>query len=292
MGMNRGFLLIVAAGVLLLAALFYTVYAFDESEPWGERVAVIRVVGMLSVDGYGPSVNPQDIADLIEAAEENPSVKAIVIEIDSTGGSGVAADEIARYMRDAEKPVVTWIGDVGASAGYWVAASGDYVMAHPLSLTGSIGAYSMIVTFPGLLDRYDVDVEMVKSAEYKDIGSPFRNMTGEEREILQEMIDYVVDEFVIYVAEQRGMEVEEVREIADGRPFSGKKALELGLVDGLGNRKDAVNKAAELGGIVGEPEVIVLEVSEPLFGSIFSKAAESFGYGLGAGVNDNLITLQ
>jgi len=290
--MNRNFWLIVGAGALLVFALFYTVYSFEDSEPWGERVAVVRVVGMISVDGYGARTNPQDIGDLIDKAEENPSVKAIVLEIDSPGGTPVGSDEIARHVEDAEKPIVVWIADVGASGGYWIAASGDYVMAHPMSLTGSIGAYSMVITIPGLLEEWDIGSETIKSGKYKDIGTPFREMTGEEREILQDMVDDIHTEFVSHIAEQRGMSVEEVEAIADGRPFSGREALELGLVDGLGNREDAIDKAAELGGISGEPEILVLEVSEPFFNSFFSKAAENIGYGIGAGLRDNLIRLQ
>jgi len=290
--MNRGLWLILGMGGLLLVALFYTVYYFEESEPWGQRVAVVRVVGMISMDGYGPSVDPHEIGDMIMEAEANPSVKAIVVEIDSPGGSPVGSDEIARYVEDAEKPVVTWIGDVGASGGYWVAASGDYVMAHPMSLTGSIGAYSMVVTIPGLLEKWDVGTETIKSGKYKDIGSPFRNMTEEEKAILQEMIDEIEVEFVDHIAENREMEVEDVRKIADGKPFSGRKALEYGLVDELGNREDAVRKAGELGGIVGEPEIIVLEIEAPLFESLFTKISENIGYGIGSGLKDGFINIQ
>ena len=280
-------IVIIVCAALLVSSLVYTFFSIEGTEPWEEKVAIVRMVGTISPSELGQTVNPRDVKELIREAEENPSVKAIVIEIDSPGGSPVSSDEIARAIKDAEKPVVAWMGDVGASGAYWVASAADRVVAHPMSITGSIGAYSMIFTISGFMEEYGLDAEVVKSAEFKDVGSLFRNATPEEIAIFQEIVDEIHEEFVQEVAGNRGLEVEEVRKLADGKPFTGKHAKEVGLVDELGNLEDAIQLAAELGGIVGEAETVVLEMEKPFLPYLFSKVSENFGYGFGSGIAQN-----
>ena len=224
-------------------------------------VAVIRLEGMIvsSRSATGLQViTPKRVEGLLDQAEEDPFVRAIVVRIDSPGGDVVASDEIYRMLLDTEKPVVVSMGSVAASGGYYIACGADYIVAHPDSLTGSIGVISQFVNAEGLMKKLGVEVVVIASGPAKDIGSPFREMTEEEQELWRGIIGEVYEDFVAVVAERRGLPVDRVRELADGRVYTGHQALEAGLVDELGTLEDAIAKAAELGGIEGEPEVVEL----------------------------------
>ena len=224
-------------------------------------VAVIRLEGMIVGDRNATSlqaITPKQVKDLLEQAEDDPFVQAIVIRIDSPGGDVVASDEIYRMLLEVEKPVVVSMGSVAASGGYYIACGADYIVAHPDSLTGSIGVISQFVNAEGLMKKVGVEVVVIASGPAKDIGSPFREMTEEERDLWRGIIDEVYEDFVAVVAERRGLPLDQVRELADGRVYTGHQALEAGLVDDLGTLEDAIAKAAELGGIEGEPEVVEL----------------------------------
>ncbi|MFH1786839.1 MAG: signal peptide peptidase SppA [archaeon] len=268
--MDKVYLVLIVVGLLFIGSVTYSYMAFTDGFPWGDKIAVIEINGPIDFGPMQNGVAPVQIASLIKEAEENPSVKAIVLEINSPGGSPVSSDEIARAVRDAEKPTVAWLGDIAASGGYWIAASADKIVAHPMSVTGSIGAFSLLVELSDLMDDVGVNVEYIQSAEYKSLGSPFHNATDEEKQILLDMVLEIHEQFVQTVAESRGMDVEAVRKIADGRPFSGRTAYELGLVDSLGNEQDAIELAKELGGVEGEPEIIRMQPKKPLFLDLFS----------------------
>jgi len=230
----------------------------------GPAVAVIRLDGMI-VSGRNATslqaITPERVDDLLKQAEEDPFVQAVVVRIDSPGGDVVASDEIYRMLLGMEKPVVASMGSVAASGGYYIACGADYIVAHPDSLTGSIGVISQFVNAEGLMKKLGVEVVVIASGPAKDIGSPFREMTEEEQALWRGIIDEVYEDFVAVVAERRGLPMDRVRELADGRVYTGHQALEAGLVDDLGTLEDAIAKAAELGGIEGEPEVI--ELSPP-----------------------------
>jgi protease-4 len=147
------------------------------------------------------------------------------------------------------------MGDVAASGGYWIAASTDKVYANPATLTGSIGVYMPYTNWQELLNKIGVQQEKIKSGPHKDIMSPDRPMTAEERTIIQTMVDDIYNQFVEIVAEGRKMDNAKVRELADGRIYTGKQAKDLGLVDELGNMYDAIDEAAQLAGIQGKPEI-------------------------------------
>jgi protease-4 len=242
--------------------------------PTGEAVAVIDLNGMIIGRASQQAVSPQQVitpdrvADLLEQAESISNVKAIVLRVDSPGGSVVASDEIYHMLLDFEKPVVIWMGDTAASGGYYISCGGDYVFAHPDTLTGSIGVISQFINAEELLDEVGVDVMVITSGPHKDMGSLFRDMSEEEREIWNTILDQIYADFVQVVAESRELSVETVRELADGRIYTGQQAFEQGLVDEVGLSSDAVAKAAELGGIVGEPQVIELSAA-PSFLDMF-----------------------
>ncbi len=235
----------------------------------GDAVAVIRLDGTISSDSAEnyvtlQGITPELVDDLLAQAAANPDVKAVVVRVNSPGGSVVASDEIYRAFLEYDKPIVLWMGDMAASGGYYIACGADYVFAHPGTLTGSIGVISQFLNVEELMSKVGVDAVVITSGPSKDIGSPFREMTEEEQALWGEITDEVYDGFVEIVAQARDLPLDEVRELADGRVYTGRQALERGLVDAVGTPDDAIAKAAELGGIEGEPRVIELE-SAPSF---------------------------
>lgn len=196
----------------------------------------------------------------IRALAEKSEIKALVLDIDSPGGSVGAVQElygtIRRVRQEKKKPVVALVGDVAASGGYYLAAGCDKVVAQPGSLVGSIGVIFNAMNVQQLLSKIGVKAEPIKSGKLKDIGSPTRPMTAEERELLQGIIDDTYGQFLAAVAKGRGMPEEKVRPLADGRIFNGRQALALGLVDVLGDSEDAVHIAGKLGNIPGTPRVV------------------------------------
>lgn len=190
---------------------------------------------------------------------EQKHVKAIVLDINSPGGSVGAVQElhsqILRVRKERGIPVVALFGDVSASGGYYIAAACDRIVAHPGTITGSIGVIFNVANLEGLFGKIGYKQDPIKSGKHKDIGSPARPMTPEERKLLQAMIDDAYSQFVEAVADGRKMPIEEVKPLADGRIYSGRQALEAKLVDKLGDSTDAVELAAQLGKIEGKPRV-------------------------------------
>jgi protease-4 len=240
----------------------------DRGVPWetGDAVGVIYVEGAIGVGGSGPGVvTSQAILRHLEQAESNVRVKAIVVYINSPGGTVVPAAEMYRALREAEKPVVAVMGDVAASGGYYVACGADRILAHPATLTGSIGVYGQLVNAADLLERVGVEGIIVRSGDSKAIGNWFEHPTDEQIAIQQTIVDELYEMFVRAVAEGRGMDEAEVRELADGRPYTGQQALQLELIDDLGNLEDAIQEAAQMGKIEGKPQVIEYRQRPSLF---------------------------
>lgn len=243
----------------------------------GPAVAIVRVEGVIAsgappVDPFSTSTGAYSgvVVDHLRQAEEEQDVKAVVLRVDSPGGSVVGSDEIYQQVLAMTKPVVVSMGELAASGGYYVSAPADEIFANMGTLTGSIGVISQFINISELLEEYGVEVTTIKSGEFKDIGSLFRSMNDEEQASWQAIIDETYEEFVHIVADGRDLSVDEVKELADGRIYTGRQALELGLVDQLGNLSAAVQRAAELGGIEGEPRIVEypqpLSVFQGLFG--------------------------
>jgi protease-4 len=226
-------------------------------------------------DPYTGVVTPQRIGDLLQQAADDPNVQAVVLRVSSPGGGVVASDEIYRAILAFEKPVVISMGDIAASGGYYIACGADYVFAHPATLTGSIGVISQFPNIEELMDDVGVEVLVITSGPTKDIGSLFREMTPEEQSIWEAIIDETYEDFVAIVADGRGLPLETVRDVADGRVYTGQQALELGLVDELGTLEDAIARAAELGGIEGEPQIIELEPPPTLYDLLMGYSAST-----------------
>ena len=238
----------------------------------GDAVAVIQLDGAITsapTDYFTTTgITPERVRSLLDQADANPAVKAVVVRVNSPGGSVVASDEIYNTFRNYEKPIVVAMGDTAASGGFYIACGADYMMAHPDTLTGSIGVISQFFNAEELLDKVGVEPVVITSGEFKDIGSLYRDMTEEERELWRTILDQIYEDFVAVVAEARDLAAEEVREVADGRVFTGQQALEMGLVDEVGTRQAAIDKAAELGEIEGDPRVIELR-AQPTFLEMF-----------------------
>jgi protease IV len=195
----------------------------------------------------------------LRAMAETQGIKAIVLDINSPGGSVGAVQElysqILRVRKEKNIPIVALFGDVAASGGYYIAAACDKIVAHPGTLTGSIGVIFQVSNMEGLFAKVGYKSDPIKSGAHKDIASPARAMTPEERRIMQALINDAYGDFVTAVAQGRNLPESEVRELADGRIFSGNQALAGKLVDQLGDSQDAVELAGKLAGIQGKPKV-------------------------------------
>jgi len=246
----RVILWVLLAGVLL--ACLATTLLPDLDLSGEDRIALIRVEGVI-LDAQ------QTVGDLKKFGD-SPSVKAIVLRIDSPGGGVVPSQEIhdavKRVRNKNNKAVIASMGTVAASGGYYIAAATDRIIANPGTLTGSIGVIMELANLEGLLKKIGVENVVVKSGRYKDIGSPFRKMNVEDRRILQSVMDDVHTQFIEAVAEGRSLDVTDVQPLADGRIFTGRQAKDAKLVDELGDLDDAIRLAADLAGIEGEPKVV------------------------------------
>jgi protease-4 len=240
----------IVAAVVVLSALVPLI--LDGAWFGGERVAVVRIEGVI--------VDSRDAIEELRKFRDNPNVKAIVLRIDSPGGGVVPSQEIysevLKTRTEGRVKVVTSMGNLAASGGYYIAAATDRIVANPGTLTGSIGVIMELANVRGLMEKVGVQSVVIKSGKHKDLASPFRTMSVEDRAILQTVLDDVHDQFIQAVAAGRAMKVDQVRDLADGRIFTGRQARTVKLVDELGDLQDAIKLAGKMGGIAGEPRVV------------------------------------
>ena len=217
-----------------------------------DRIALIRVEGVI--------MDSQTTVSELKRFSENPSIKAIVLRIDTPGGGVVPSQEIhdavKRVRNKSNKAVIASMGSVAASGGYYIAAATDRIVANPGTLTGSIGVIMETANVEGLLQKIGVEGVVIKSGKFKDVGSPLRKMSSEERGLLQGVMDDVHRQFIEAVAEGRSLELRTTQALADGRIFTGRQAKDAKLVDELGDLDDAIQLAADVVGIQGEPKVV------------------------------------
>ncbi|KPJ49670.1 hypothetical protein AMJ40_05005 [candidate division TA06 bacterium DG_26] len=254
--MDRKLIAIVVAvvGIILVGSFFIILALLKES---GGLLPMKGAVALVEIEGVMHS--SEGVISEIEEYRKSESVGAIVIRIDSPGGGVVVANEIFKEIQRARqdgKPVVVSMGSVAASGGYYVACAADKIVANPGTVTGSIGVIMGFPNLEELLRKVGVKFETIKSGRYKDTGSPVRQMRDDEREMLEEVVEDVWEQFVGVVSEQRNLPLEEVEEIADGRILTGNRAKELGLIDQFGTLHDAIMLAAELAEIEGEPRIV------------------------------------
>ena len=237
---------------IFIAAYVITVGLGNFPISVGEKIAVVKIEGVI--------LDSKDIIEELREHMENKSVKAIMLRIDSPGGAVAHSQEIytevLKIRDEGKKKIVTSMGSVAASGGYYIASASDRIVANPGSVTGSIGVILELANVSGLMKKVGVESVVIKSGKFKDVGSLFRTMTPEERELLQGVIDDTYDQFVDAVAAGRGINKEDLLPIADGRVFTGRQAKKLGLVDDLGSMQDAIKITADIAGIKGEPDII------------------------------------
>jgi protease-4 len=220
----------------------------------GNKVAVISLSGPIQPESSGflfgsNVITPQQVRSQVERAKNDIGVKAVVLQVESPGGSAAASQEILNELGRLEKPIVVSMGDVVASGGYYISAKADKIVALPATLVGSIGVISEIPNLKGLFDKLGIEMEVFTAGKYKDMFAGFRELTPEEKAIMQEITDQIYDQFVQVVVEGRGLSEDKVRELATGQLYTGVQAKELGLVDELGGLNEAIDLAASLAGI-------------------------------------------
>lgn len=264
------------------ASVLFGVLAFNMIEGKStfvsdNSVAIVRVEGVIQsgdapVDVFGSTAEgaySNNIVRQLKSANDDPKVKAVVLRVDSPGGGVVASDEIYEQMIAMTKPVVVSMGTMAASGGYYVSAPADEIWANRHTLTGSIGVIIQFVNIAGFMEKYGIGANAVTSGVNKDTGSMYREMTADELAIWQGIIDDAYNIFVDIIVEGRGLDEETVRTLADGRVYTGNQALDLGLVDRLGNLDESIQRAAELGGIEGEPNIVDFSTAPPILPSLF-----------------------
>jgi len=226
-----------------------------------DSIYLIRLEGTISGTSSagllgGASITPEQIIGQLQEAERNPSVKAILLRVNSGGGSAAASQEIFEEMKKVKKPVVVSVGDVCASGAYYIACAADKIVANRSSSIGSIGVILQVANLEELYNKLGIKYTTIKQGKYKDAGSSDRPLTAEEEKLLQDQTYKVYEQFINDVAASRKLGVEKVKEIATGWVYLGTEALDLGLIDSIGTYIDAQKIAAELGGIKGEPNII------------------------------------
>ena len=251
--MKKKAIIISVSIVALLTAIIVPITLVPR--PVASKIAVIPLSGTITTGDSsllsGSAITPDLVRDYLEKAEADRSVKAIVLRIDSPGGEIAPCQEILWEIEEIgkTKTVVVSMGSTAASGGYYISAKADKIVALPTTMTGSIGVISQIMNIDGLLEKLGIEIETFKGGEYKDMYRGLREMTLEEKEIMQGMINEYYEQFVEVVAEGRGLSEEEVRNLATGQMYTGTKAKELGLIDELGDLNTAINLTAEIAGI-------------------------------------------
>ncbi|MCS6876275.1 MAG: signal peptide peptidase SppA [Aquificaceae bacterium] len=240
--------------------------------PMGERVAVLKVKGAI--------VDPDRIVAKVQQAKEDKSIKALVLRVDSPGGSVGASQEIYRSLEEFKssgKPLVVSMGNVSASGGYYISSPADVIFANPGTITGSIGVIVQHTEVKDLLEKVGIKTTAIKTGKFKDTLSPLKSLTEEEKEYIQNTIQDAYEQFIQAVLKHRAKKISEqkLREIADGRIFTGKVAKELGLVDELGNLQDAINRAKKLAN-VPDARVFYMEERKGFFRRLLEEDFQGF----------------
>ena len=264
---------------------------FQGSQLKDGNIAVIPVKGIILTDdanSFSLEVTPSsEIVAFIEDAAADDAILGILLEINSPGGSAVAAEEVADALEKAGKPSAAWIRDIGTSGAYWIASASDHIVASRMSLVGSIGVTASHLQFSGLLADYNISYERLVAGKLKDIGTPLRSMTREERILLERQLDVIHGFFIDTIAANRNLSRVAVAKLATGMFFVGSEGLSKGLVDTLGGKAEAVAYLESAIGVNGtlheyEREKTFLDV----LSSVISRQSFSVGQGIGSSLVD------
>jgi protease-4 len=278
-------LVILAFLILLSLALGRLI----KSIPARNTIAVIPIEGAILSDfSSSPfsekTASAKEILDFLDKANQDKSVKGIILEINSPGGSALASKEVVDKVKSIEKPIVSWIREVGASGAYWIASASDSIIADELSITGSIGVISSYLEFSGLMDEYGVKYEQLTTGRYKDIQSPYKELTLEEKDILMQKLKIIHKTFADDVSKNRKRDI---TGLDTGLFYLGKEALDLGLIDSLGGKDLAINITKQLANIT-EAELVIYERKVGL-SALLEKFGASAFYSFGSGFSSALL---
>ena len=235
-----------------------------------DKLALVRIEGVIT--------ESEDIVRQIKKYREDSSIKGIVLRIDSPGGAVGPSQEIYKeVLKTTEgKKVVASMGGLAASGGYYIASAANRIFANPGTITGSIGVIMAFSNFEELMKKLGLKTTVIKSGKFKDVGSPVRELTEEERKILQSVSDDIHGQFIEAVAKGRNLKIESVKELADGRIFSGRQAKESGLIDELGTLEDAISYATKLAGIKEKAKIVQERKEKNLLLRLFKEDFSSF----------------
>ncbi|MEK6907027.1 MAG: signal peptide peptidase SppA [Nanoarchaeota archaeon] len=282
------YILIILIFIIIISLITKSLNSDFESVQ-GDEILIIPIQGIISNSNSdsllsSEGVSSDKIISLIKKAKENNNIKAVIFEINSPGGTVVASKEIANAVKKFDKPNVALIRDVGASGAYWIASSADKIVADELSITGSIGVISSYLEFSGLLDKYGVNYERLVVGKYKDAGTPYRELTDEERALIQSKLSKIDKIFLDEVKINRNL-TNTVR-IETGEFFLGMEAKELGLVDYLGNKDTAIEVVKKLSNLK-EAKVVEYKEKKNIFDVLNKLNANAFYY-MGQGIGSRL----
>ncbi len=256
-----GICLLFSIGIVFCALLYALGFFKGAGSPFtlGEKIGVVQIEGLIA--------DSREISDQIEELSNDDDIQAVVLRIDSPGGGVAASQEIyqAVHKLRKKKKVVASMGSVAASGGYLIATAAERIVANPGTITGSISAVMHFPDVQELMKKVGVRSSVVKSGKFKDIGSPAREMTTEERQLIQSIVDDIYDHLVQTISENRKIPLENIRRIADGRIFSGRQALQLKLVDEMGGLQDSIQIAGRLAGITGKPDIVYVTKKKSSF---------------------------
>lgn len=244
-------------GLILGAGLSSGIYYFLQASSTAKSLEYIGLIELSGTIAYSKSpltllsgdvITPGDVEQLVLQVSRDPTIKAVVLVINSPGGSAAASEEIYNMLKKLgeEKVLVAYITEYGASGGYYIALPSREIIASPHALTGSVGAVSIVLNYKELMDKLGVKAETFKSGRLKDVGSSWRDLTDEERNIILSMVESIADVFKERVREHRGDKIKNYDEVFTARPYSGIQALEAGIVDDIGSIDDAVKRACQL----------------------------------------------
>jgi protease-4 len=279
-------IVIVLSLILILVGIGILIFKTQtgEGDFTKPAIAVIPISGAISLEGDGASA--QEIVKIIKKADKDPTVKAIILDINSPGGTVVASEEIAAAVKGAKKPVVAWIREIGASGAYWIASASDTIVADPASITGSIGVSGSYLQFSGLMDKYGVTYERLVTGTFKDTGSEYKELTDEERAYLMSKLNAINSVFIDAVSANRNLDRTYVATLATGEIFLGSEAADKGLVDVLGGKNEAQLVAQQLAGISSSRLVTMQEQKGTLL-DLISSSSQAMAYWIGRGIGDS-----
>ena len=276
--------------VLVLAVIVFILAFSFLRNSFSPCIGIIKVEGPIAYSSgsfLSPSASVDNLISLFDRADKDPKVKAILMVVNSPGGSAAASKELFDRVASERKPVVAYFEDVAASGGYYISSPAVFIVSNPNTITGSIGARATLINYHSLFEKLGIKEETIKSGKMKDIGSGYRNMTPEERKIFENLVNETFLNFENDVKKARGskLNLSLFSQITDARILTASQAKKIGLIDAVGNESSAFKKAREMGKI-NTTSKCIFEPKKGLLG-ILSQLAFSIGNGIGYALNSN-----